>query len=390
MIYLSTIGLTFLLTGIFTSRPLIELGQLLLIIPMIKCLWDSYKQKNLGLPTSAYWLLAFIVIALISLWVNADDVQKMSNVRSKLKYPLYGVIGIYFLRYWVRESSDQIKKWVLNIFLVSVLFSSIYGIVTYFLDDLHRLNGLIYTSKQAYGSLYFLAILFGVLLHHKKFQNILSTRFALLTFTVCLIAMIMTYARGAVLGLLISMPISLFFYRKKIAYIMGATSILVALIMGGYYFFGKTNTSFRFLITKTNNSDSMRKSIWLASVMAIKERPLLGWGYFNFKHQVERIKNQYDLPRKDFVDSHSHNNFLEIAAGTGLFGLFAFLGWFFSWGLESFKSPWRRALIIPFWVSFFITSQVDMTIIDYHLSALIYFIYSFSSIQFKKFDDTQA
>lgn len=357
---------------------------------MIKCIYDSYKQKTLSLPKSAYWLIAFIAIALISLWVNADDVQKMSNVRNKLKYPLFAVLGIYFFRYWIRESSDQIKKWVLNIFLASVLFSSIYGIATYYLNDLYRLNGLIYTSKQAYGSLYFLAIMFGILLHYKKFKNILSPRFAILTFLVCLVAMIMTYARGAVLGLLISMPISLFFYRKKIAYMMGATSVALAIIMGGYYFLGKTDTNFRFLITKTNNSDSMRKSIWLTSLIAIKERPLLGWGYFNFKHQVERIKNQYDLPRKDFVDSHSHNNFLEIAAGTGLIGLFAFLGWFISWGLEAFKSPWGKTLIIPFWVSFFVTSQVDMTIIDYHLSALIYFIYSISCVQFKKFDDTQS
>lgn len=388
MIYLSTSALIFLLIGIFTSKELIEVGQLLFFISSLKIIYDAFKKKQLALPRSAYWLIAFILIAFISILVNDDVIPRASINRSKLKQPLFGVMGIYFFRYWIKESSDVIKRWTLNCFLASVSISAIHGIFTYFVNNQQRMNGLIYTSKYAYASSFFLILLFTILLYRQKFKNILYLPLAYVTFILNFVAMTLTFSRAPMFCFLCAIPIALYFFRKKIAMRMGLVALIISLTAVSYYFTGKENTEMRFLITKQNISDFQRVSVWQSAVIAIKEKPILGWGYSNFKTQMERIKNQYDLGEKNFVDSHSHNNFLEVAAGTGLVGLFFFCGWLILWIFETFKNSNIRPFIIPFGAIFLVTGQVEVTIIDSHLAVFIYLIYSLGSSYSKKIDDT--
>lgn len=388
MIYLSTSALILLLIGIFTSKELIEVGQLLFFISSLKIIYDAFKQKQLALPKSAYWLIAFILIALISILVNDDVIPRASINRAKLKQPLFGVLGIYFFRYWIKESSDVIKKWTLNFFLASVCISAVHGIFTYFVDNQQRMNGLIYTSKYAYASSFFLILLFTILLHREKFKNILFLPLAYIAFFLNFVAMTLTFSRAPMFCFLCAIPIALYFVRKKMAVMMGLVALILSLTAVSYYFLGKQNTEMRFLITKQNISDFQRVSVWQSAVIAIKERPITGWGYSNFKTQMERIKNQYDLGEKNFVDSHSHNNLLEVAAGTGLIGLFIFCGWLVSWIFETFKNPNLRPFLVPFGAVFLVTGQVEVTIIDSHLAVFIYLVYSLGSSYSKKIGDT--
>ncbi len=65
-----------------------------------------------------------------------------------------------------------------------------------------------------------------------------------------------------------------------------------------------------------------RSQIWLANMDMIKERPLTGWGFGNYKQFREAFYQRY--PQAD-TNAHAHNNFLQIWVDTGLFGLAAFL-----------------------------------------------------------------
>ena len=383
MIHLFTAALIFLSVGIFTSQELIEVGQFLFFFTCLKGLFHSYQEKALKLPKSAYWLMAFIAVALISLWVNDDIIIRASINRAKLKYPLYGVLGIYFFRYWIREASDKAKKFFFNTLLIAISISSLYGIIDYYLENLKRVNGLIYTMKQGYGSALFLILLLGILLHKKYFERFYTLRLAQFTFIITFVAMFLTYTRGAMLGFLCGIPVLLYYYHKKTAYILGSICLVLSLTMTGYYLFGQQNTKLRFLVTKENNSDSMRRSVWLSALYAVKERPFFGLGYYNLKDHMERIKKDYDLPRQDLVDSHAHNNFLEIASGTGIIGLVFFLGWLISWARETSQTYFGKRLIIPFGLVFLITGMFEVTIADSHLAALIYLIYSLDASQNK-------
>ena len=65
-----------------------------------------------------------------------------------------------------------------------------------------------------------------------------------------------------------------------------------------------------------------RSQIWLANIDMIKERPLTGWGFGNYKQFREAFYQRY--PRAD-TDAHAHNNFLQMGVDAGLLGLAAFL-----------------------------------------------------------------
>jgi len=191
--------------------------------------------------------------------------------------------------------------------------------------------------------------------------------------------MYLTYTRGALLGLLCGLPFVLYFFRPKLGLTLGGLIVAGVISLGLFYLFGTARFESRFLQNKSNGADSIRDSQWKAAIIAIKERPVLGWGLSNFHSQLKRIKYENDLGAKDYNDAHSHNLFLEVASGTGLIGLVLFLGWLISWAVESFMAKGLvRALIVPFGVVFVVSSQFEVTF-DAMNATMIFFLYSMSS-----------
>lgn len=72
-----------------------------------------------------------------------------------------------------------------------------------------------------------------------------------------------------------------------------------------------------------------RQQIWRANWDMVKERPLTGWGYGNYKQFRGPFYERYpQYPQADRY-SHAHNSFLQVWVDTGLLGLaaFAWLVW---------------------------------------------------------------
>jgi len=72
-------------------------------------------------------------------------------------------------------------------------------------------------------------------------------------------------------------------------------------------------------------ANSGRSFIWQANLDMARERPLLGWGYGNYKQFRTSYYQRY--PGAD-RKSHAHNNFLQMWVETGLLGLSTFLSLF--------------------------------------------------------------
>lgn len=380
MTYLTTLALTLYVSGVFISKEITQVGQLLLIIPILKSIFDCLQNKKISLPRSAYFLVVFVIIAIFTIHLNPDNVRP-SKLYYPLRAPILGIFLILVLDSWIREASDQLKRWAINLFFLSLLISAGYGIFMYLKYNQDRLYGFIHIMKQGYGSALVLSVLIPAILHREKIKHFFSVRMAIVTASITFLVMLLTQTRGAMLGLVCATPFILFYYRKKWGYYGGLLSLVCVISIGGYYLFGTSNTNTRFITTKENNSDSIRRSIWLASLYMIKEQPLVGWGYLNTKDQFKRIKEKYDLPRKDVPGIHTHNNFLEVAAGTGLFGFMAFCGWLFFWISETCKgSNFNKGVTIPFLIVFIISSQFEITI-DHRLAILVFFFYSLSSLR---------
>lgn len=369
----------FLAAGIFTSVSVLGAYQILFAIPLVYYSFIAFKTKNLKLPTSAWFLLAFTFVAVVSLLINYDLIPRPSKNFGRLKYFLFGVGGIFVLRIWIKEATDKTKAILLNTFLLSILVSSAYA-CWYFLNvEGGRAKGLTDTMRYGYGSAMILLTLLSAIFHQEKIKSWFNWRIALPVFFIGFVGMYLTYTRGAMLGFLCGLPFVLYFYKPKFGLIFGGLALLGVLGLGGFYLFGSGKYGSRFLVNKNTSSDVIRRSQWKAAIIATQEKPVLGWGLSNFHSQLKRIKYDYDLDAKHYDDAHSHNLFLEIASGTGLIGVFIFLGWLISWAVESFKQGGLvRALVIPFGVAFVVSSQFEVTF-DANNASMIFFIYALSS-----------
>jgi O-antigen ligase len=384
---LTSASLFFLAAGILTSVTVLSAYQILFTVAAFYYAFKAYKDKDLALPKSAYWLLAFFVVGLISTTLNVDIIPKPSKNFGRLKYFAYGIAGIYVFRYWLKETTDQTKKWIVHTFFASVIVAGVYAIGNYLIKDDPRARPLTETMRYGYGSGMFLLTLLSAILHKEKLAKFFNYKLAITAFVIGFLGMYLTYTRGALLGFLCGLPFVMYFYRPKIGLMLGGLAVLGVLGLGGMYLFGSGNYKSRFLVNKNNSSDVIRRSQWQAAIIAIKERPALGWGLSNFHTQLKRIKIEHDLDAKDYNDAHSHNLFLEIGSGTGLIGLALFLGWLLSWAWECFKvGGLTRALIIPFGVAFVVASQFEVTF-DANNASMIFVVYALSAVfQNQKFD----
>lgn len=385
MIRVTNAALFFLAAGILTSVSILSVYQILFVIPLGFYTYLAIKNKKVELPKSAWWLVAFTAVALLSLLLNLDIIPKPSKNFGRLKYYLYGLGGIFVFRVWLVDATDKAKKLLTNVFLVSIIVAGLYA-CWQFLSGMPRVKGLTDTMRYGYGSAMILLALLSAILHRSKTEKWFDWRVGIPAFVIGFIGMYVTYTRGGLLGFLCGLPFVFYFYRPKLGLTLGAGAILIVATLGGFYLFGNSNSTSdsRYLINKNNNSDQIRRSQWKAAIIAIKERPVLGWGLSNFHSQLKRIKETYDLDEKSYNDAHSHNLFLEVGSGTGLVGLTLFLGWLITWALECFWAGGLiRAIVIPFGVAFVVGSQFEVTF-DANNASMIFFLYSISVALIKK------
>lgn len=376
---LTTAALFFLAVGIFTSVSILSGYQILFAIPLLYYTLMAFKNKNYRVPKSAWFLLAFMGIALISLLVNYDLLPKPGKNFGRLKYYLFGFGGIFVLRVWLKETNDKTKLFLTNTFLVAIAVAGAYATYTFFTNGEGRARGFTDTLRYGYGSGMLLLTLLGCVLHREKIQSWFNWRLGIFALILGFSGLWFTYTRGALLGFLCGLPFVLYYYKRTLGLTLGGLAFLGVLGLGTVYLFGSGNYNSRFLMSKNNASDNIRRSQWKAAIIATKEKPFLGYGLSNYHSQLNRIKHQYDLDAKHYNDAHSHNLFLEVASGTGLIGLFFFLGWVLSWAWEVFREgKLIRALIIPFGVAFVASSQFEVTF-DANNASMIFFIYALSS-----------
>src|SRR5690606_15102971 len=126
--------------------------QILLALPLIYYTAMAFKNGEWQLPKSAWILLAFTVVALISLVLNHDLLPKPGKNYGRLKYFLFGICGIFVLRVWLQEASAKTKKIVASTFLVSLIVAGLVALYLFFFSGQARVRGLTDTMRYGYGS----------------------------------------------------------------------------------------------------------------------------------------------------------------------------------------------------------------------------------------------
>ena len=89
------------------------------------------------------------------------------------------------------------------------------------------------------------------------------------------------------------------------------------------------------------SSSSARLYLWSNAINLIKERPITGYGYGNYK--IESKKYQFDYFNDFIYAKHAHNDFLQITAEAGILTGLLFISIFLAAFIYTLKT-WRSDL----------------------------------------------
>lgn len=299
----------------------------------------------------------------------------------KLKYFMIAGLLLPLLKNYILMTTPKALKWLTGAFHFSIILATIFGIVGILMDN-NAIAGITFDgSKDRSGGLtdimrysYGLALIFPIYL---TFFLQSKRKLYLIMCAICVVGVLSSESRGATIGIIIAIPACFYFISKKT---FAAITVLLSLCLAGiiYYQSSTQTLKHRFFQDLKSRSNMMRVSQFEAAKYAIAEKPILGHGMSSFPVIVERLKKQYDLPYKNFINTHSHNTFLEMATQLGLLGLIVFLGWFALW-FKEMKAKRELSYFIPFALVFFAIGQVEQILLTNNMM-LVFAIYHLSHL----------
>ncbi|WP_374001691.1 O-antigen ligase family protein [Bdellovibrio bacteriovorus] len=374
--------------SVFVSVSLVAAFQILLVIAFLLAAFSG--GLSLKLPKSGWFLLAFVFAQILSGILNFPELQEKSHALGLIKYPLVGLIGVILFRNLQSTTvlKDSIRP-IFYLFLLSIVVACIHGVIKVYLgydvfklrsgDFGTRVGGFTDVMRYGYGSAIVLLILTGLSFNLKRFPS-LNRNFIYFAILFGGVGLVLSYTRGALLGLLMGVPIIVFYYRRIFGYWIAGLSaavigaLVVVALLGG-------SQASRFFMSATSSSNTIRLSQYQSAWKAFLENPVVGLGPQQLKYHVQDLKERYDLPHKEYVNEHSHNVFLETLANTGILGFIAFMLWITSWAIEIFKSSnLHKQIFLPVVVFIFVAGQFEMLFMA-QTSTLIYFLYSLSFVE---------
>ena len=371
--------------GFLASPTIVALYHILIIVPALVLI--AKNQVTLKLPKSSYFLLGFFIWGVATTLWQADTIINLNKSLQELKFPLFGVLCIYPLAFFINKYPKS--PWVTYLKVVSVVI-----IVAYFVgitkawfkfDIKHwtydpsfhgRSDGLTNVMRYGYACGLLFTLGLGIYLNRKHFELKLPKIFyAGLIFS--FLGVFAAQTRGAVLGMMVSIPFLIYPYYKRLAIGLVSLGSLFGLVL----IVGIATGQFKHRMLNLNDgSNQLRKSQFQAAYYAIAEKPWVGHGSDQFSYQVKRIKLEHQLFEPEY-QGHSHNIFLESAASFGIPG-FLFIFCFFACWIFEMKSsghPYLKYTVVAYIMAFVVAGQVE-NLFENTNSHLMYFVYSFSQV----------
>lgn len=386
---LSLASLGILAIATFTSVSISAGSHILVVIPGLYFLVKGFKDQDIKVPKSLYALMALWLLSVLSVPFNLDIIERPLKNIGKTKYFFIGIISSYAFYYLKKNFlTEKHKKILVNLALISISIATVSGLIglwTGFNPLKYKpachptracgLYGMYMT--YGYGISMVVSLLVGLCLDTKllkeKLSNLVNRKILYGATIINLVGMVLSWARGGLLGFVLSLPFFFFKKSKKTFTIITVSCVIVA----GLAFALSPKVQQVFL--KRSGSNAQRLSHFSGAYHAFLERPLLGYGYKNYEPKSTTVKKRYDITYPDAV-GHAHSNYLEHLASTGALGFIAFVAFVLFWLYESYKMS--GALFI-FVLNFFISGFTQYTFGDGENLFLIFGIYSFFALKSK-------
>jgi len=365
-------SLIVLAIGTYTSVSFSALSHILIIIPGGYFTYKAIKEKRFHLDLSSLALLLLFVVIIVSVILNLDIVAKPIKNIFKGKYFIIALLSIFAFRETFKNYIDDRKiKIVLKLFLFASALATLSGIIALytgfnpikFKTACHEsracgLFGMYMT--YGYGVGFLATILSAMVVYRDKFKHWISQEWLIISCTIAVAGLFLSYARGAWIGYAISLPFIFLRQSKKKFF----ASITIGILAVAILFGASQKVRETFFSKNRSESTTVRLSFYKTAWYAFKERPLFGLGYKNFEPNVANIKAKYKIDRPHNI-GHAHNNFLEHLASTGIIGFIIVMLFHLAWLKESYFDPGLFGIIVfPFLIGFIVSGTVQYTFGD--------------------------
>ena len=329
-------------TYILASQPLspiLSLTQHTIFLVALFFLFIRWKDA-LEAITRNIFLWSLVAVVLVSfLWSDFPDVTQPRSL-SFLETSLF---GLYFASCYELKVQVRLLACAIGIsLLLNILFTvalPIYGID--WIIHPGAWKG-VFVQKNILGRLVVLGCL-AFLLVEIKHKVIKYLPLIFLSLSIGLI--ILSQSKSALLIFLII--VFLLFVLKTLSWsdIVAIPFLFsILLIIGSFLIIMITNFEKILLSLGRDSTLSGRTVIWSAILEKIQERPLLGYGYLGFWHNI--YGDSADVGKalgNTYIPPHAHNGFLDLVLSFGWIGALFF-------GLSFFLVV-RRAIIVVYWRS---------------------------------------
>ena len=332
----SFLMLAFLISILVTDDIYNYIAVLLILLSFIYLiLYRKILLTNLEILLISTYIIMFI----IPFWSSLLHTTSFSETDNYLRFFL--VIPVYLI---IREVEFTPLHLYLSINIASILIGLFAIYCAYLIGEI-RVRGFS-SSAVIFGNISLLFSFFSFLTIQKYIDNYNSKLLPIIASMLAFYGWILSGSRGSLLFVLIFMVLLLSsHYRRHL--LLSKKIIFSALLLIPIIFFNSSiSTRFSNAYESTYNyfidgsghywkhSDSIvpRMNIWKASLLMIEKNYYTGVGLDNFNHSLEReITLKNIQPIRSFSDNptagmnHAHNQYLDIFAKTGIFGLISLL-----------------------------------------------------------------
>ncbi len=260
--------------------------------------------------------------------------------------------------------------------------STFYGNIIWFLKPKNELKGLsgLFSNPNYAASWLIMICPLAIGIFLKNIKNKLKITFSFVYVLIIILSILLTNSKDTFLSLFI--PMILLINQSYIKFTIFASTITIFIFLYQQYFIDiGSNSLFLSFLDKSKDIDLSnyleifpRIDIWRVSLIAISNKPLLGWGASSFPLVHSLYKNE-------LVDDsiyHAHNLFLETSINYGLpfailFYIIIFLILFKSWKVIFIKG--KNIMNKCWWISTFLfvfNHMFDVTYYDVRISLLFW------------------
>lgn len=315
--------LTFSWFAAFTSQSLIDLSDILITL---SALYFAYKNQELKKLFTQFkpailwpiWLTIVITGIVINFSITNFVVWNESlEFRWMLSF-----LAIVYINTKVAnaEASIKIISWILLILnLISFVL---------FYNDINWRAGGVLNQIMAFShniAPVFCLFLVFLLAQWKFMDRNLKILVGAVAITSGLLTLL-TFTRGVWVGSFIGILIAIFIWNKKVF----LSTLISAFILAGTLVTFHEGIRNRVFSQTSNETDSnnQRLALWRGNWRIIQDHPWFGVGFGQNKYHLRKYYDEMGYPPGQ-RESHAHNQYLQMWAGTGTFGLICFLFFFY-------------------------------------------------------------